>query len=531
MSSKIVTLLLLIVLGMALVHGQNESTAPATGKAVSADVTNEDIQYDANGKVISKTTIKGISIKDTGTGGTLNPNYGVVPVKSGKSSPPGGTLAPGITIPYVAGSGSVQGTTTISKIVINIVTLRFLVDLGILKGMIDPMEGFTRLLLLILLFALLFRLLSGFNLVGKGTAVAIALVIALMTVIFIPGSVLLAIGASYGTLFSLILMLVPIGLGFAAYWFLKDYPWIRVMVMLLLWWILTQMENYIMAWTMAYTAGNVVSGYGVVILGAVDFIKYVKWIIFALLIVNLLQALFKSSTGHSGKYSNNLKNVIGGMAEKGYKNFKNKAPRAAKNLLREHVEEEKELKLLGKVDESVKAYEVISSKISTATKIETETEKKSVTATLDELKKALTSAEKEMKTVTRKTWRAESKFGHLLKELRAKNYDTSGLEGLENNILKKHKECAGHLEKGSKEFDVVGFKDQYRKYHGVTVPSYPVTVSVPSGGVSGTLSLALGEFGKTVGSIKTHLASALAAETEAKKDLEGVISKAEEMLA
>ena len=54
------------------------------------------------------------------------------------------------------GTSSSGSSTPPSQIFQNVVTLSFLKDLGILTNPIDPIEGFTRFLLLILLFAILF---------------------------------------------------------------------------------------------------------------------------------------------------------------------------------------------------------------------------------------------------------------------------------------------------------------------------------------------------------------------------------------
>ncbi len=203
MSSKIVTLLLLIVLGMALVHGQNESTAPATGKAVSADVdvTNEDVQYDSRGQIISKTTIKGILIKDTGTGRSLHLNYGVVPVRSGKSSPP----SPSGTTPSpsVIGGGKI---TEIWQIILGIGSLQFLFG----NNAEGQLCGFLRIIMAILIFTLLYMGLSLIPGLTKGTAITIAIILSIVSAIFMPCPVLLAWGTTYATIVSFIVVFGPV---------------------------------------------------------------------------------------------------------------------------------------------------------------------------------------------------------------------------------------------------------------------------------------------------------------------------------
>lgn len=233
MSRKIVTLLLFcILLGMALVHGQNESAAPATGKAVSADVTTGDIQYDAQGHVISKTTIKGISIKDTGTGGTLNPNYGVVPVKSVKSSPP----SPSGTTPSpsIVGDGKI---TQIWQTIIGIGSLQFLFG----TNADDQLCGFLRIIMAILVFTLLYLGLSAIPGLTRGTAIAIGILLSIVSVIFMPCSIFLAWGTAYATLIAFVVVFGP-ALAGGAFLLLTPTPnrkiaFLKLIVVLILMWL------------------------------------------------------------------------------------------------------------------------------------------------------------------------------------------------------------------------------------------------------------------------------------------------------
>src|SRR3989338_7187068 len=107
------------------------------------------------------------------------------------------------------------------KVFTKIITLEYLQEWGITKASIDPIEGFTRLLLLILLFALLYKGAELLKL-GSNIAIVIAATLSLLTVIFIPGTILLATGASYATLVSLVITGLPILAAFALYFFLND---------------------------------------------------------------------------------------------------------------------------------------------------------------------------------------------------------------------------------------------------------------------------------------------------------------------
>src|SRR3989338_9298557 len=168
------------------------------------------------------------------------------------------------------------------KVFTKIITLEYLQEWGITKASIDPIEGFTRFLLLILLFALLFK---GAELLKLGTniSIVIALAISLITVIFIPGTVLLAVGTSYGTLFSLIILAVPIGLILLGYFLLKEHPWLRVIMMGLVWYLLSQMWRYIQTWT-----GSATAAYATVIHTIANLIGWVEIVVAVFFFINLL---------------------------------------------------------------------------------------------------------------------------------------------------------------------------------------------------------------------------------------------------
>ncbi len=232
MSQKVVALLLLIVLGMALVYGQNESTAPATGKAVSAEVTNEDIQYDANGRIISKSTVKGISIKETGTGGTLNSDYGVVPVKSGKGSPPspsGGTPSPSII-----GGGKI---TQIWQTILGIGSLQFLFG----NNAEGQLCGFLRIIMIILIFTLIYFGLSMIPGLTRGTAITLATILSIVSAVFMPCSIFLAWGTAYATLIAFVVVFGP-ALAGGAFLLMTPTPnrkiaFLKLAIVLILMWL------------------------------------------------------------------------------------------------------------------------------------------------------------------------------------------------------------------------------------------------------------------------------------------------------
>lgn len=96
-----------------------------------------------------------------------------------------------------------------------------IIDIGRLEflGFYDDnaLVGFMRILVGILVFAVLFELA---RLVGmsRNIGITVAIIFAIMSVIFIPGSILAGIGAAYATLVAFVLIGIPVlGGGYALY--------------------------------------------------------------------------------------------------------------------------------------------------------------------------------------------------------------------------------------------------------------------------------------------------------------------------
>ncbi len=117
--------------------------------------------------------------------------------------------------------------------------------------------AFTRILLVIFVFALLFGVLSGFggsagplSFLSRGQAAIVAGVMALITGIFLPPSVILAVGTEWATLISLLLLGAPIfGLFFLLWTIPKDscaWRFLRLVVGLLLFWIVSAMRQHVL---------------------------------------------------------------------------------------------------------------------------------------------------------------------------------------------------------------------------------------------------------------------------------------------
>jgi len=133
----------------------------------------------------------------------------------------------------------------INKTIQNIIAIGQLKFLGVDSE--NMLTGFMRVLIFILVFALLFE---GSRLIGlsRNIGITIAIVLSIISVIFIPGSVLAGIGAAYGTLVAFILIGIPVVIGL---WALYAIPatsrWqvsLKIVIILILIWILMAIKGH-----------------------------------------------------------------------------------------------------------------------------------------------------------------------------------------------------------------------------------------------------------------------------------------------
>lgn len=175
----------------------------------------------------------------------------------------------------------------------DIVTLNFLKTLG-LTATIDPVEGVIRFLLLLLLFTVFYE---GVKLAGlsKNAGIVIALVFALISAIFVPGTILLAAATGYGTIVSLILVAIPVFICFGGYFFLRNSPWARAVLMSLLVWVLWVMLTALETPASGTTTRGIAGFFGSKFYPIIDGVHSVFWVVFgiaaALAVWSLIAAL------------------------------------------------------------------------------------------------------------------------------------------------------------------------------------------------------------------------------------------------
>lgn len=111
-----------------------------------------------------------------------------------------------------------------------------------------PMVGFMRILVVILVFAILYELATLTGFLSRNIAITIALILALMSGIFIPGSVFAGIGAAYATIVSLFLIGVPVLGGLYAFMRIpttsRVYRFFRIVILLVLLMVLIAVKSH-----------------------------------------------------------------------------------------------------------------------------------------------------------------------------------------------------------------------------------------------------------------------------------------------
>ncbi len=158
----------------------------------------------------------------------------------------------------------------------------------------NAVVAFTRILLVIFVFAVLFGVLSGFggsagplSFLSRGQAGIVAGVIALITGIFFPASVILALGTEWATLVALLLLGTPILAMFFLLHSLPDNscPWrfLKLIIALLLLWIIGAMQTHVLV-----LGGNALTP---VVKAVQQFITWSWWITAFIALYYLLRLL------------------------------------------------------------------------------------------------------------------------------------------------------------------------------------------------------------------------------------------------
>ena len=110
-------------------------------------------------------------------------------------------------------------------------------SLGFLGATGNPMEGFMRILVITLVFAIFYEL-GGLVQLSPSIRTTVSLILAIMSGVFIPGTVLAGIGAAYGTLVALFLIGAPVVGGLYAIYRIPNttrfHIFLRIVIILIL---------------------------------------------------------------------------------------------------------------------------------------------------------------------------------------------------------------------------------------------------------------------------------------------------------
>ena len=110
--------------------------------------------------------------------------------------------------------------------------------------------AFMRLMIIILVFSLIFEA-SRLIRLPRNTGIVLAGVIAIISGVFIPGTILVAIGSSYGFFVALILLATPIVGSFYLFYLMPTAPviwrWARVILLCVVLFLLVNMKIHALA--------------------------------------------------------------------------------------------------------------------------------------------------------------------------------------------------------------------------------------------------------------------------------------------
>jgi len=336
-----------------------------------------------------------------------------------------------------SGGGS---SITVGSVIMEVVTFGWLARIGVTTVTLDPFEGFIRFLMFIVLALLLFK---GAKTVGMsdGISIALTLIISLIVVIFTPGTVLLAAGASSSLIFSVLILGAPLALIIGGYFMLKDHPWLRAALAALLMFVVASTQNQMNSWiaTVHFTAVKDT------VVGLMD---YVWW---AALIFGVLSILQGLSAFFSGRAAGEMDTL--GTASHWWNKFQNKSRRQKTADMNQYIEDRKEMEKVEDSEKKLQHARGLVSAVQGSGQVANASEGNNVVKAVDAVSTAVKGAKGEMRRVRTRTRRAQKRYHNAMAQLKKnkkviqdKQKEISELEVLENTILEKHDEVEQALE-------------------------------------------------------------------------------------
>ncbi|MBI4151884.1 hypothetical protein HY496_02845 [Candidatus Woesearchaeota archaeon] len=215
---------MIVILLLSSVLAQNDSSPPATGKAVYITDVEEGEEIEGN--------VGGVVIKETGTGGEARTTKDYTIIYSSTTGPGRGTSS---TPPGQEGEG-------ILSTILRFGSLSFLFG----GEPENQLCGFLRILLLVLAFTLFYLLFSLIPGLTRGTGITLSIVFALLITLFTPCTILLAWGTTYATLFALVIVFGPVLAAFAGLVFTptpnRIAAVLKLVVVLILMWLVYEIS-------------------------------------------------------------------------------------------------------------------------------------------------------------------------------------------------------------------------------------------------------------------------------------------------
>jgi len=303
--------------------------------------------------------------------------------------------------------------------------------------------AFVRILLGVLIFALLYMGASAVPGLKeqRNIAITVSIILAIISVIFIPASILVGIGSAYSTLFALVLLGAPIVAIFLLYRTLNESSIVLklgllIILLLILIAVKTTSEGYL-------TEDQRISlgALHPLVQGIAALVDWGIGIVVFMMIMEIVKA-FHRSGGTSA--------VGGGLAGAGKWVAgigKRKARNVQKKEINEYILEEKEQKdldeLKGEALHILTEFEAVANRGDLSSK-----EKDNIVKMTTNFGEMLTETKRTFRNLSKRTSRADNGLDKMFDYFKKKGIKVpEEVKALENNILKLHQETAQEIAK------------------------------------------------------------------------------------
>ncbi|MBI2661881.1 hypothetical protein HYX11_00285 [Candidatus Woesearchaeota archaeon] len=316
----------------------------------------------------------------------------------------------------------------------SITTFEFMTKIGYSSSG-DPLEGFIRMLLVVLLFTVFFWAAS--LALPKGVSVVIALVISLISAIFIPGTVLVAIASSYGAVVSIAMLAIPVGGLILGFFLLKNHHWIRVVLAAITLWVALQINGHLFDISSGIVSGTYFGGVAASIGNLWYYVIIFCWVILA---ISLIAALFKvgGSTDHHPNFLKRMfdRYVVQNIPGTERSNDKKHEAIEETRILNDIAIEKQEYNLiLAGLDKSKIYQQIAGDEMCDGAEVKSKNHFETLKTSYDNLKKAMS----DLKNVDHQWQKAQRKevgeARDLIKKLAKRGVDTTKLQAIEKKIL------------------------------------------------------------------------------------------------